>query len=153
MDLDNEPGFVEFNKLKFSSGQLSNIPEVIKNQPLLQIDAKANLFNKGLLRAKLDFKLDSENYYHTVVGSLQPMSLKPLNSMLEKSVPISIESGQLNRFDFNFTFDEKQASGQLYLGYDNFKISVYESDMNGTKKSKLASFWANNMVLNSKFPK
>lgn len=153
MDLTDKPGFVEFNNLEFLSTQLSNIPEVIKNKPLLQIDAKANLFNQGLLTAQLNFDLGSNNNHHTIVGNLQPMPLKPLNAMLEKSVPIAIESGQLNRFDFNFTFDEKQANGHLYLGYDDFKISVYESDINGTKKSRLASFWANNMVLNSKYPK
>jgi len=153
MDLTDQPGIVEFNNFSLTSGQFSNISEVVEKQPELEINANANLYHQGLLSATFNFDLSDENYKHTVTGKLQPMSLKPLNKMLSKSVPIAIESGQLNQFDFDFTFNKHQATGLLYLGYEDFKISVYDMNTDETKKSKLASFWANNMVLNSKYPK
>jgi hypothetical protein len=73
--------------------------------------------------------------------------------MVEKAAPVSIESGQLNRFDFSVSADNISAKGELYFGYDEFKISVLEMDTDGAKISKLASFWANKMMLNSKNPK
>ena len=75
-----------------------------------------------------------------------------INNIIEKSAPLSIETGQINRFDFNLSLDDKIAVGELYFAYDDLKVAIVNLD-NEAKKSKLASFWANNMVLNSKNPK
>ena len=152
-NVSDKPGFIEFEKLTLKTGRLSNINEVILQNPNLQVDASTMLYNKGLLAVGFNFDLNRNSYNHRVTGSLSPMPLKTFNKMLENSAPVSIESGQLNRFDFDIYFTETVANGKLFLGYDNFKISVLNSTENGTKKSKLASFWANKMVLNSKNPK
>jgi hypothetical protein len=39
------------------------------------------------------------------------------------------------------------------INYEDFKISILNQNNDGAKRAKLASFWANKMVLNSKFPK
>ena len=153
LDLTDEPGFVSFTNLKFKTGRLSNIPELIKKNPMLELDASANLYNSGLLSIHFDFNLQPGNYKHTAVGSLSPMSLLPFNNMIDKSVPISIQSGRINRLDFEIDFNETKSEGLLYLAYDDFKITVLDLSDNGKKKSKFASFWANNMILNSKSPK
>ncbi len=153
LDLTDEPGFVEFTNLSFNTGRISNIPEAIAQNPSLKIDASANLYNRGLLSVNFIFNLKPGVYNHSVVGHLSPMSLLPFNNMIDKSVPISIQSGQINRFDFKIDFNENNSKGLLYLGYDDFKIAVLEMNLKGTKKSKFATFWANNMILNSKSPK
>lgn len=153
LEISDEPGFIEFNDLIFKSGKVSNIPNLIKQNPSIKIDASAKLYNLGILNMLIHFDLSSSIYKHTLTGNLESMDLKPLNSMLEKSTPISIESGQLNRLDFNLTFTENNATGELFLAYNDFKISVMEYNKDGNKRSKFASFWANKMVLNSKSPK
>jgi hypothetical protein len=97
--------------------------------------------------------LNDKNYVHSVSGSLSKMPLTSINPMLEKAAPISIESGQLNRYDFNFNFNNSNATGELYFGYDDFKVSILDLNSEGAKKSKLATFWANKIMLNSKNPK
>lgn len=153
LDFSDEPGFVEFNKLTLKTGKLSNIPEIIIQNPNFQINASTNIFNQGLLTIRANFDLTDSHYTHTITGNLSSMPLTPFNKMIEKSLPISIESGQLNRFDFDLKLNDKLATGKLYFGYDNFKISVLEMDNKGVKKSKFASFWANKMVVKSKNPK
>ncbi len=153
VNLSDEPGFIEFNKLTLKTGRLSNIREVIAQNPDLRVDASARLYNKGLIAIGFNFDLTEHSYKHRVTGSIAPMPLTTFNKMLEKSTPVSIESGQLNRFDFDIHFTKNKANGELYLGYDNFKISILNTTEDGTKKSKLATFWANKMVLNSKNPK
>lgn len=153
LDLSDEPGYLTFNDLKLKTGKISNISKTVSQNPVLKINASANLMNLSLLSAKFEFDMLATDYAHTLEGKLNPVSLTTFNTMIEKSVPVSIESGQLNRMDFNISFNNKIALGELYLGYDDFKISVLNFDNSETKKSKLATFWANNMVLNSKNPK
>jgi len=152
-DLTDQPGFIEFKQLSFRAGRLTNIPEVLSKNPFLQIKASCRLYDEGLLSINYTFNLQAGNYEHRVKGSLAPMSLLSFNHMIESSAPISIQSGQLNRFEFDIDFGENQSNGSLYLGYDDFKIAVLNRSQMGTKKSKLASFWANNLVLRSKSPK
>jgi len=153
LDFSDEPGYINFSELTLKTGKLSNIPEIIVENSKLQMDASAKIFNQGLLSIQANFELSENNYQHTVIGNLSPMSLKPINKMLEKSAPVSIESGELKRFDFDLLFTDKNANGTLYLAYDDFKIAVLEMDYKGSKKSKFATFWANKMVLNSNYPK
>ncbi len=147
------PGFIEFTNLTFSTGKLSNIVSEINQNPRLIVNASTKLYNEGLLTIQFNFDMTPKSYRHNVTGNLSPMPLSSLNNMVEKSTPVSIVSGDLNRFQFDIHFNENRAAGKLFLGYDNFEISVLRSSENGRKKSKLASFWANKMVLNSKNPK
>lgn len=153
LDFSNKPGYVEFNDLSFRAGKISNIDSVTRQHPHFIIDAQAKLYNKGNISATVNFDLTDKNYAHTLKGSIGNMPLKLLNNMLDKSAPVSIESGELNRFDFNMKLNSEMATGELYFGYDNFKVDILNMDANGTRKSKFATFWANKMVLNSKNPK
>jgi hypothetical protein len=129
------------------------MPGVFQTQKKLNIDASAQLYQNAAISAQLSFDLTSDNYLHTLKGSLGPIPFQRLNTMIEKSAPVTVESGQITRFDFDFVFTDKNASGELYFGYDDFKISILDFNDDGAKKSKLASFWANKMILNSKNPK
>ena len=153
LNISDNSGYVEFNDLAFRAGKISNIDTITLQHPHFIVDATAKLYNKGVISATVNFDLTDKNYFHTLKGSIGKMPLKPLNKMLEKSAPVSIESGELNRFDFNMKFNSKIATGELYFGYDEFKVNIFNMDDNGTKKSKFATFWANKMVLNSKNPK
>jgi hypothetical protein len=153
LDFSDEPGFITFDNLAVKTGKISNIAEVTLQNPKLHIDASAKLYNQGLLSFHATFDLTKNNYTHTISGSLSPMSLTHINNILEKSVPVSLESGQLSRLDFDLKLNDKLATGTLYLGYNDFKINILDFDYEGSKKAKFATFWANKMVLNSKNPK
>lgn len=152
-DISDEPAEIEFTNLWLKSGKISNLPEIIRLQKPLEINAAAKIFKQATISARFLFELNSNNYQHTITGSLEKMPFTAINPMLEKSAPVSVESGQINRFDFHLTLDDKKATGELYFGYDDFKVNILEMNAEGSKKSKLASFWANHMILNSKNPK
>jgi len=76
-----------------------------------------------------------------------------LNPVIEPLASVSIRSGRVNRFEFNFSADRMKSTGSLLLGYDNFRISVLEKKNGGTKESKFASFIANSLLLRSKNPR
>lgn len=147
--ITDSPGFVEFNNLSFKAGKISNIYSLVKQFKHFKIDASAELYDQSVLSARFNFDLTSDNYYHTVSGSLAQMEMQPFNNIIEKSAPVSIENGTINRLDFNFSLNKNRAVGELYFGYKDFRISLLDYSNDEVTKSKLASFWANTMVLNS----
>ena len=153
LDISDQTGFVDFNDFTLQGGRISNIDSVTRQNPYFKILASAKLYNQGNISASVNFNLTDKSYTHTLTGSISEMPLNLINNMLEKSAPVSIESGQLNRFDFDLTLNNDKATGELYFGYDDFKVNILNLDMNGSRKSKFATFWANKMILNSKNPK
>ncbi len=153
LNISDEPGIIEFNKLQFSAGKISNIAKITSRYKHFRINASALLLNQAALNATINFDLTDDNYSHTVSGSLGNMPLPVLNQIIEKSAPVSVESGYLTRFDFDMSLDKTKATGELFFGYDDFKISILDYEKDEVRKSRLATFWANKMVLNSKNPK
>ncbi|MFW6257429.1 MAG: hypothetical protein ACOC11_01470, partial [Prolixibacteraceae bacterium] len=153
MTISDQPGYVTFNNLQFKAGKISNVADIIQQNKNLKIEASAELFNQAKLKATINFDMAAENFYHTVSGSLESMPLTAVNVMVEKSAPVSVESGKINRFDFNMSLDENRSVGNLYFAYDNFRISMLDYSKEEVRKSILSSFWANKMILNSENPK
>jgi hypothetical protein len=135
--------------LQFKAGKISNLRQNKNISENLKINASSQLFNKAKLTAVINFDLNSKDYFHTVSGSLENLPLNTFNAMVEKSAPVTIESGQLKKFKFDVSFNENLGTGQLFFGYENFKISLLDFSDDEVKKSKFASFWANKMVLNT----
>ncbi len=150
--ISDEPGVIEFQNLTFNGGTLSNMENVLKQNNFLRLDAQTELFGEALLKAHFRFDMTSPEYYHTVEGSLQPMKLTAINDMLEKSEPMKIEEGKLQRFGFELELNAQNSEGLLFMNYDNLKIAVLNFDGDQQQKARLASFWANRMILNSSHP-
>ncbi|MBW6533625.1 MAG: hypothetical protein K0B11_01320 [Mariniphaga sp.] len=153
LSISDEPGFIEFYDLTFSGGRLSNSEKETGRNNIFELNAQAKLLNQSLLKANFSFDLASPDYAHRASGFLQPMQLKPLNSIISKSAPLAIEEGHLNRLDFDISFTQNKANGNLYFAYDNLKIAVLDYSSDEIQKAKFASFLANKMVVNSKNPK
>jgi hypothetical protein len=95
---------------------------------------------------------DPQNTF-TAEGSLSPFNMHVLNPILEPLALISIRTGKVEQFRFNFSANETSSKGNLYFGYDNLKISVLEKKNGNTKEAKFASFLANSLLLRSKNPR
>ncbi len=150
--LSDQPGYVEFNDLAFSGSCLSNIEEIYRQHKYFTVDARTRLYNQSLLQARFRFDLTAPDYAHTAKGSLRPMPLSPVNNMLEKAEPMSVEAGKLNHFEFDLRLNADRSTGLLYLEYNDLNIAVMAYKREGWQKNGLASFWANHMILNKQTP-
>ncbi len=144
----NEPGYLEFTGLEFEGNRLSNIPEEFNKQNFI-VDTRARLMGEGLISARFAFDLGSSDYHHTVTGSISSMDLNPLNTMITKTVPLAVESGRLNRMDFNLTFKEEFARGEMQLAYKDLKIAVLDYSGDEIQKNTFSSFVANSLKINT----
>jgi len=153
LGIREEPGVVIFEDLTLRGNALSNIQNFIKKNNHVIINGSASLFDKSLLSACINFDLSSPDHAHTVKGSLEPMNLEPVNSMLSKAEPLSVESGYLKKLKFNISADDDSSELLMKINYNDLKITVHEYGNPGKQKSGFATFWANNFMINSDYPK
>jgi hypothetical protein len=153
MGISDQPGFIEFNDVTLAGSALSNIEDEIRNNVHFNLNAKARLLNQAQLSVHFTFDLLCPDYSHSATGKLEPMPLSPLNSVISKTNPLLIEDGYLNRLEFDLSFNNSLATGQMYLGYDNLKIAVLDYSGDEIQKDRFASFLANKLVIQSQNPK
>ncbi len=146
------PGLVHFEKLTIRAFPVTNLPYLLNAKPELTVKANALLMGEALLEATMKYDLLSSTNSFTVSGKLQPFDLTILNPVTQNAAGIGVRSGQLNRFEFDFTANQTQANGKLRFAYDDLKISILEQKDGDTKEAKFLSFLTNSLVLKSKHP-
>jgi len=149
-DTDGKIGFskinarlMPFTNMKTSSGKI----------PDFNFTGNATILDSCQLQTTMHFRMDRPDNLFTVTGSLTPFNMRILNPVLEPLAKISIRSGKVSQFQFNFTADSAKAVGNLKFGYDDLRISVLEMKNGNTKEAKFLSFLANSLMLKSKNPR
>jgi hypothetical protein len=132
-----------FTNMKSTSGKI----------PDIKFDGMATILDSCQLQTNMNFRMDRPDNLFSVTGSLSPFNVRILNPILEPLAKISIRSGKVDKFQFNFSADSSKATGNLILGYNDLKISVLELKNGNTKEAKFLSFLANSLMLRSKNPK
>jgi hypothetical protein len=147
--ISDEPGYIEFNELTLAGSTFSNIELINEKAGPFKMRAEALLQDESKLSVNFTFDLTSPVYRHSAKGSLNPMPVKSLNSIITKSAPMAIESGQLSRLDFDILFRENYAEGVLHIAYDDLKIAILDYSGDEIQKSRVTSFLANKFRINS----
>jgi hypothetical protein len=121
--------------------------------PDFQLSGNANIMDSCKLSVKMISQMSNPDNLFSVEGSLNAFNMSILNPVLEPLAMVSLRSGQVDRFDFNFHGNKFNTTGKLFFGYNDLKISVLEMKNGNTKEAKFASFLANNLMLKSKNPR
>ena len=132
-----------FTNIKASSGAI----------PDFNLEGTATIQDSCQLKVSMNYLMNHPENKFTAKGNLSPFNMHILNPVLEPLALVSIRSGKVNQFQFNFSADRTSANGQLFFGYDNLKIAVLEMKDGNTKDSKFASFLANSLLLRAKNPR
>jgi len=102
----------------------------------ITMNAQTSLMGSGLFTQTIYLPLKQGENYSTK-GSIKNLDLTRLNSSAENFGLIHIESGILNELAFEFSFNEKNATGILTGDYNNLKVDKLKMDEN--KKLKKAA--------------
>lgn len=121
--------------------------------PDFNLDGTATVQDSCRLKVSMNYRMSDPENLFTVSGSLNPFNMRILNPVLEPLALISIKSGKVNHFQFDFSANQTSASGQLYFGYDDLKITVLEMKDGSAKEARFASFLANSLLLRGKNPR
>ena len=120
--------------------------------PDFNLDGTATIQDSCQLKVSMNYLMSHPENLFTAKGSLSQFNIRIINPILEPLALVSIRSGKVNRFQFDFSANQTNASGQLYFGYDNLKISVLEMKDGNTKEARFASFLANKPFAEGKKP-
>lgn len=149
----NPDGTIRFTNIQARLKPFSNMKSGTGKIPDFNMDGTAIIMDSCQLKTSINFRMNHPENLFTATGSLSQFNMRILNPVLEPLASVSMRSGRVNRFDFNFSADKTSAAGQLFFGYDDMKISVLETKNGNTKEAWFTSFLANSLMLNSKNPR
>jgi len=148
-----EPGRASFEKLNARLYPFTNLKQTYSVHPKMQLNVSTLLMGEGELKAQLILDMLSGSNGFEARGTLSPFELTAMNPITENAASISIRSGQLNRFEFEFSGDSTVANGKLRFAYDDLKITLLAHKDGNTKEAKFLSFLANALMIKSKHPR
>jgi len=121
--------------------------------PDFSILGRATILDSCQLKVIMNYEMNNPNNEFTVSGSLSSFNMRILNPVLEPLSMVSIRSGHVDNFDFSFTANKTSATGSLYFGYNDLRISVLASKNGYIKEARFASFLANSLLVKNKNPR
>jgi hypothetical protein len=152
-ELGDKEGKISFSAINVTLKPFTNMKASNSKIPDFRLDGTATIMDSCQMKVSMNYQMNHPDNLFTASGSLSPFNMRILNPVLEPLSLVSIRTGQVDQFNFNFTADRKQSTGQLWFGYSDMRISVLELKDGNTKETKFASFIANSFLLKSRNPR
>jgi hypothetical protein len=140
----SEPGSVYFDNLHASIYNISNT----SHSGSTKMQARANLFGQGNIDLFVNFPLEAQKR-STASGALANFNLPELNPVLTPTTNIKVESGQMEKLSFNFSFNDIRSDGKIELNYSDLKLTIFKEDddnKNDPEKDNLKTFIMNAFI-------
>ena len=146
-------GNIRFTNIHTRLMPFTNVKAANGVIPDFNLDGTATIQDSCKLSVKMNYLMNHPENKFTAKGNLSQFNMRILNPVLEPLALVSIRSGKVNRFQFDFSANQTSANGQLFFGYDDLKITVLEMKDGNTKEAKFTSFLANSLMLRAKNPR
>ena len=146
-----DAGVVFFDDLSASFVNVNNRA----NTGTMTMAAKASLMGQGAVSVSAIFPL-RKNRRARLTGAIENFNIPRINSMLTPSTNIKVETGNMNRLSFNFSFNNVRSDGSIELNYNDLKLVSFKdeqkdgkankSDGNDLQKDNLKTFIMNTFI-------
>lgn len=142
---DRDPAEVEFANLNASINDLSNIGMNSEEFPRTRINVQTQFMDEAALNVDWSFDVRSLSNRFNISGDMGRLPASEMNRFLKPGMNVEAQGKILSMY-FNFSGNGTQASGDMRLEYDDFKVEVLQKD--GKKKNTIISALANLIVKN-----
>ena len=142
---DRKAGVVDFSNMNANISQITNIDLDRENFPKTVIKANADFMTTAPLSVTWQFDISDTSDQFNISGSMGSIGAEEMNKFMKPAMNVEAK-GQILDMYFNFAGNDYQASGDMKLEYNDFKIEVLQKD--GEKKNKVVSALANLIVKN-----
>ncbi len=146
-------GKIYFTDIQARLKPFSNIKSTTGKYQDLSLTGNFSVMDSCRASVSMNYFMNDAVNSFNAKGNLSQFNMHILNPVLEPLARVSIRSGNVNQFNFDFAANNTQATGNLFFGYDNLKISVLEMKDGNTKEARFASFLANSLLLRGKNPR
>ena len=136
-------GYIKLERLSITMGPLINYTG--KKDAFINSYIKASIMGAGDIHATINLStLDGNS---EIKGAIDNLDFPALNPSAENLGKFHIQSGVLNRFDFQFTATNTKASGQIVGVYHDLVIDRLKLTKQGLKKAWLPSFALHHIII------
>lgn len=153
MEAAGKAGDLAFSHLEMVASPLCNYGD---KSATIRIDGQADLMGAGRLKINLSMPVHAHKLSLDYSGSLSPMNLEALNAFLEIPEKLRIKSGTADAAQFQITYSDGHATGEVRAAYQNLQIAVLD-DETGKESglgNRIMSFLANAIkIRNANQPK
>lgn len=152
--ISQKRGTVYFQNL---SGRILNVTndslQLAKNNHAVA-NLTALVMKTSRINVQINFNLTDKNAAFSYSGNVAPMNLQVLNPMAINTGLVEIESGQMQKVDFNIHANAKGSSGKVHFYYTDLKIKLLKEGEGGMapKKKGFLSFLANKLLIEDANP-
>lgn len=122
----SNPGKLVFHPLEGTFSNVTNNKDRIKKEPVLEVIAQADIQGKYTLKQHFWLNLASPVYAFTFTGSASGIPFQSLNSILTPTSNVALERGVIKSLNYRINADERKASGQLTLEYEDLDFSLLD---------------------------
>ncbi len=146
-----EPGEISFNNMSVSLSNITNDSLQILIDPIMVMNVRGRIMDKGDLNARLMLKLNHPSDTFAFNASLSKIDLSEFNSLSVNLFGVEIKSGDGAVDTLNIFGNKNYAIGQLYFPYRKFKIRMInrQKGNRGGIGDGILTFLANNILLKS----
>lgn len=122
------------------------------NHAIAELSALA--MKTSQIDVRIDFNLTAKNAAFSYRGRVGSMNMKTLNPMARDMGLVEIESGQMQKADFNINANAGGSSGTVNFYYTDLKIKLLKEGEEGlpAKKKGFLSFLANELLIKDANP-
>ncbi len=144
-------GKIQFEHANAVVSNISNDPLRIKANNQCRLGFNASFLGMVPMHAAITMFLGNPQGRFLFSGSMKSFDARKLNELIAPMGLASIEKGQVNSVQFNFSGHNYGSNGKLTILYEDLKLSLLKKDTatNQLEKKKLASFVANLVVKNA----
>ncbi|UJH90856.1 hypothetical protein LZ575_19365 [Antarcticibacterium sp. 1MA-6-2] len=143
---ERPPGELKFSKVQALIENLSNVIDTASRKT--RISAEALFMEKAPLTMDLTFDVNAPNDTFHVSGRMGAIRAETLNPFLKPAMNIETE-GIINSMFYDFTGNRINATGNMKLAYEDFKVSILKKGENEEKSflSSLANLFIKNKAV------
>lgn len=142
-------GNVFFGNINATLQNVTNLPERIKANGLLQLNASAKFLGVGNLTTKWQFPLNANNGAFRIEGRMGSINASALNPIIEPLAMASVKEGFIDEVKFTMDGTDNKAVANILFLYHDLKMNLLKKgEDSALKKKGLLSALANVIIKN-----
>ena len=144
-------GLVYISDVEVLVENMSNVEEILQQEPLMKLTASGKLMEEGDFQTKITVPLLDKEGLVRVSGNLDTLDATKLNRIARFNSRLAIESGKIYEVLWDFKAGEDLAQGSFEVSYEDLSVQLSAAnspDTTGILKD-VGSFLANALILDS----
>jgi len=142
-----DKGKVQFEEVYASIYNVTNDSLKIKENESVKADVITQFMGSTKMEVQFEFLLNSPSFVYRYDAQVAAMDLRKLNDIFTFKRAVNIKSGQMKSANINVRGDNHQASGEMEMVYEDFKIELMKKEKQRPKA--LVSGLINGLIMRS----